>query len=194
LVPYSLLHVLRETPEAEGALAEHAIFAHDSSMAPTTYGDVLARNIRAARSRVDLSQQELAARMRALGYKSWLYQTVGNVENGKRRVSAEEVFGLGWALGTSIAALMRPTEDDKLVEFPSGAAIPVGSVQRSATGQNDGAVQWRGEQPVFPESLSTAHQLATRGFADWTEVSQSTGEAPSSWPGRRARPAPWRRR
>ena len=41
-----------------------------------TYGEVLARNIRAARSRIGLGQAAVANRMRALGYQEWRPQTV----------------------------------------------------------------------------------------------------------------------
>lgn len=119
-------------------------------MAPTTYATVLAKNIRAARSRADISQEALATRMRALGYKEWLYQTVGKVERGNRRVTGEEIRGLAWCLETSIAALVKPTQDDKFIEFPSGATIDVVSDRRSADGVNDGAVRWSGNDPVFP--------------------------------------------
>jgi transcriptional regulator with XRE-family HTH domain len=145
-------------------------------MSPTTYRDVLARNVRAARSRCDISQQVLAGRMRALGYDAWLHQTVGNVEKGKRRMNAEEIFGLAAALQTSIGVLMSPVADDKIVDFPSGAAVTVESVQRSVQGQNDGAVMWDGERPIFPAPLSTSHQLAVSGIASWSRVSRSTGD------------------
>jgi transcriptional regulator with XRE-family HTH domain len=144
-------------------------------MAPTTYADVLARNIRAARSRADLSQQTVAARMRALGYEAWLYQTLGNVEKGRRRVTAEEIFGLAYALETSISRLMAPLEDDKVVDFPSGAEIAVASAVKSTEGKNDGAVQWDAETPVFPAPLSTARQLAASGHGDYTVVSPKRG-------------------
>jgi transcriptional regulator with XRE-family HTH domain len=117
-------------------------------MQGTPYASVLARNIRAARSRLDINQENLAARMRALGYSAWLRQTVANVEKGRRRVIAEEIFGLAYALGTSMTALMRATPDDVFVAFPSGAAIVSISVYRSATGRNDGMVQWNGDTPV----------------------------------------------
>jgi len=144
-------------------------------MAPTTYADVLARNIRAARSRADLSQQTVGARMRALGYEAWLYQTVGNVEKGRRRVTAEEIFGLAYALETSIGALMAPVEDDEVVDFPSGAEIEVASARLSVQGRNDGAVQWNGEVPVFPAAMSTPRQLAAAGLGDYTRVSDRKG-------------------
>jgi hypothetical protein len=130
-------------------------------MAPTTYADVLAKNIRAARCRADISQEALAARMRALGYKEWLYQTVGKVERGKRRVTAEEIRGLAWSLETSVAALMKPTEDDRFIEFPSGAALAVVSDRRSVDGANDGAVRWSGNEPVFPGLAVTRAEAGT---------------------------------
>lgn len=110
-----------------------------------SYADVLARNIRAARSRASLGQENLAARMRELGHAAWLRQTVANAEKGRRRVMAEEVLALAYALETSVGALMQPTADDGLVAFPSGMAVSFLSVQRSAAGRNDGAVRWDGE-------------------------------------------------
>ena len=70
--------------------------------------------------------------MRALGYTSWHRQTMGNVERGERRLTAEEMFGRAHALQTTIAALMNPVPDDKVVEFPAGpaAAVSVWSVQQ----------------------------------------------------------------
>lgn len=114
-------------------------------MSPTTYGEVLARNIRAARSRSDLSQQDVAARMRALGFDAWLYQTVGNVERGRRRVTAEEVFALSLVLDTTIAALMSADDQDGDIDLPSGLAIGAVSVERLAgRGVNDRAIVWSG--------------------------------------------------
>jgi transcriptional regulator with XRE-family HTH domain len=122
-------------------------------MAPTSYTDVLARNIRAARSRADLTQEELAARMRALGFSGWLYQTVGSVERGKRRVTAEEIHGLAWALEVTMPELMSPTDGDREVELPGGQVLNVRSVQLLAgRGSNDMAVMWPsdgGDAPVF---------------------------------------------
>jgi transcriptional regulator with XRE-family HTH domain len=137
-------------------------------MAPRSYEDVLARNVAALRTRERLNQELVAERMRALGYSSWLRQTVANVESGKRRLTGGEIHALAWVLETSVAALMRPSDDDKLVVFPAGDTIGAESVQRSAGGSNDGAVQWDGATPAFPPPLSTARQLAAGGLADYT--------------------------
>jgi transcriptional regulator with XRE-family HTH domain len=120
-------------------------------MAPRTYEDVLARNVAALRSRARLNQDLVAARMRALGYTSWLRQTVANVENGKRRLTGGEIHALAHVLGTTIRALMNASPDDKQVEFPSGDAISVYSVQMLTQGVNVGAVTWKdgGAEPEF---------------------------------------------
>jgi transcriptional regulator with XRE-family HTH domain len=116
------------------------------------YSGVLARNIRAARSRLGIHQDVLAGRMRSLGFPAWLRQTVAKVEQGQRRVNADEVFGLAYALETSMSALMRATGDDDLVSFPGGTEISGPSVLSSALGRNDGAIEWHGTDPVVSES------------------------------------------
>lgn len=142
-------------------------------MAATTYRVVLARNIRAARRRLDINQQRLAERMRALGHAAWVHQTVGNVEKGKRRVTAEEILGLAFALETTVATLMAPTGDDRAVDFPTGA-IDVESVQASAMGYNTEPIRWDGDKPVF------ATAGTPRRIADQMPWRYSTG----TWRGR----------
>jgi 8-oxo-dGTP pyrophosphatase MutT (NUDIX family) len=117
-------------------------------MAPRIYEDVLARNAAGLRSRARLNQETVAARMRALGYKAWLRQTVANVEKGKRRLTGGEIHALAHALQTTIAALMLPAPDDRQVEFPSDEAISVWSVQQLVRGMNVGAVAWLGNGAV----------------------------------------------
>ena len=87
--------------------------------------------------------------MRALGFSAWVRQTVTRVERSRRRLTAEEILGLAYALETSIGSLMDPSPDDKQVAFPSGQAISVGSVQRSVRHFYDGAVGWFGDAPDF---------------------------------------------
>lgn len=144
-------------------------------MAPRRYEDVLARNVAALRTRARLNQELVAARMRALGYTAWLRQTVANVEKGKRRLTGGEVHALAWVLQTSIKALMMPTDDDKLVDFPTGGEIAVASVRRSVEGRNDDSVRWDGETPVFdPEPLVS--QLTAEGIFSRAQTSASTGK------------------
>ena len=153
-------------------------------MAPTTYADVLAKNVRAARGRVGLQQEPLAARMRALGYSAWLRQAVANVEKGRRRLTAEEVLGLAYALETSMAALIAPATDDKIVDFPSGAEITVSSVRQSARGFNDGSLRWEGNVPVITDNTFDL-PVSRERWADHTQRSKT--RPPGA--GRRLRPA-----
>jgi transcriptional regulator with XRE-family HTH domain len=124
-------------------------------MAPDTYGEILARNIRAARSRVDIGQENVAVRMRALGFTAWIRQTVGATERGKRRPTAEEIAGLAVTLETTISRLMAPLDEDQVVELqPGGPAVTVGTVRMSAMGRNDGAVKWDADIPVLTPGTS----------------------------------------
>jgi 8-oxo-dGTP diphosphatase len=126
-------------------------------MAPATYAEILAGNVRAARSRKGIGQAAVVARMRELGYTSWHRQTMGKVERAERRLTAEEIYALAEVLETSVLALMRPTDDDKFVEFPAGQAVTVEHVQRLlAPGRNDGEVKWSGDKPLFPGAPMTA--------------------------------------
>src|SRR5579875_751710 len=88
------------------------------------YADVLAKNVRAARARRGLEQEPLAVRMRALGFSAWRRQTVASVEKNTRRLTAEEVFGLAFALETSVISLLEPAREDGPVSLPSGAEVP----------------------------------------------------------------------
>lgn len=122
-------------------------------MEPKTYADVLTENFRAARARAGLNQEAVAARMRALGFGEWRYQTVGQVEKGKRKLSAEEVMALAWVLGASITALMTPPAELGGLRLRSGDVISARSVALLAHAYNDEAVSWRGAEPEFrPDS------------------------------------------
>jgi 8-oxo-dGTP pyrophosphatase MutT (NUDIX family) len=86
--------------------------------------------------------------MRALGHEAWAHQTVGEVERGKRRLTAEEILGLALALDTTIATLMAPTNQDRSVDLPGGS-IDVESVQALAMGYNTEPVRWEDDKPVY---------------------------------------------
>jgi transcriptional regulator with XRE-family HTH domain len=77
-----------------------------------TYSEVLARNIRSARARLGIDQEPAAERMRTLGYGTWVRQTIGEIEKGRRRVTADEILGLSFVLETTIPRLMAPVSED----------------------------------------------------------------------------------
>lgn len=115
-------------------------------MSLTTYADVLTANIRGARGRMQITQSALADRMRALGFQ-WEQQTVGMVEKGKRRVTAEEILGLALALETTIGRLMGAREEDGPIALPGGMLLAADSVECLAgCGVNDHAVAWDGDR------------------------------------------------
>jgi transcriptional regulator with XRE-family HTH domain len=139
-------------------------------MAPDTYDEILARNIRSARSRVDIGQENLAARMRALGFGAWIRQTVGSTERGRRRPTAAEVAGLAFALRTTISRLMAPAEEDQEVQLqPDGPAVSVNSVRLSAVGKIPvGEVEWDGDKlvtsaPDYPPAVADVMQRMAAG-------------------------------
>jgi transcriptional regulator with XRE-family HTH domain len=96
---------------------------------PTTYTGLIARNVRAARAGADLSQDDLAARMRSLGFGEWRRQTVSNTERGKRRLTCEEALGLMISLETSLEAILQPPKElewqDILLPGGQATLLPV---------------------------------------------------------------------
>lgn len=128
-------------------------------MSPTTYAEVLARNVRAARSRSGLQQEPLAERMRHLGFHAWLRQTIANVEKGRRALRAEEVLGLAICLETTVQRLMTPLWEDKWVDLPSGVPLRVGAVVTLVTGEL-----------AASDSIPTAEEFRWHGDKLWRAI------------------------
>jgi transcriptional regulator with XRE-family HTH domain len=115
---------------------------------PTTSGEILAGNIAAARGRRRLQQSDLADRMRALGWK-WVRQTVGEIENGRRRVSCDELIGLSYALETEVGNLLLPAPGEvRLAELPNRQLVWL-PLQHEMPGGMGGSVLWDGNKPKF---------------------------------------------
>ena len=108
-----------------------------------TYAGLLAKNLRSARAAADLSQADVAERMRALGFGSWLSQTVSANERARRRVTAEEIAALALCLDTTTGALTAPA-GSPVVELPGGQVV---SARRFVF--NDFSVRWEGNVPVI---------------------------------------------
>lgn len=73
-----------------------------------TLGDVIARNVRAERGRLDLDQQGLAD---ALG---WSRTTVSNLEAGTRALVVDEIVPLCRALRVTFAQLVDRADPEDL--------------------------------------------------------------------------------
>ena len=146
-------------------------------MDPTSYAQILASNVKAVRGRKGLDQKDVAARMRALGFRTWIHQTVGHLENDRRRVTAEEVLALSVVLDTSVPVLMEPSPDDRQVTFPEGATVSSGFVYRLIKGFNDGEVQWDGNVPAFVGPANTARRPKPKWPPDGTPMAAGNAEA-----------------
>lgn len=139
------------------------------SLQPVPYSSLLARNLRAARAAANLSQNDVGERMRKLGFTAWMRSTVSLAEQGKRRVTAEEVFALSYVLETTIIRLViGPFDGDEWITFPAGTGVDVMSVAGSARGSRDGAVRWDGNTPVF----RAAQALMVPGEPDYLAPQQ----------------------
>jgi transcriptional regulator with XRE-family HTH domain len=69
--------------------------------------EVVAKNMKDRRLVADISQEELATRMRALNH-AWTDSTVGDVETRDRNVTVDELAALALALGALIGELLDP--------------------------------------------------------------------------------------
>jgi transcriptional regulator with XRE-family HTH domain len=139
-------------------------------MAPTSYTEVLARNIRATRSRRGLSQADVVERMRALGFTAWHRPTLGNIERGSRGVRAEELVGLARALEVTMSRLLEPQPEDKQVELPNGEPFSVRSVRMLVAEGNDHAILWKGNVPLRRE-----------GWAGWEGDPDAPDAVKAAW-------------
>jgi hypothetical protein len=113
------------------------------------YLELVARNVRVARAAVTpkLSQNGVAERMRALGFKEWRRQTVGNTERGQRRLSLEETLGLMVALETDMTALVYPPGDDHPVATPGGYEVMLPAARHGYQPRPD---VWDGNRLLIP--------------------------------------------
>lgn len=67
--------------------------------------DVVAENVRDWRKRRELSQDEVARRMRALGH-DWVQRTASESERGVRSISIDELASLAIVLGATFVELL----------------------------------------------------------------------------------------
>lgn len=67
---------------------------------------LIAGNVRAARARAGLQQQDLADRLR------WSRPTVSDLERGKRRVTVDDAAKICAALEIDLAELLRGVDDE----------------------------------------------------------------------------------
>lgn len=95
--------------------------------------EVLAAGMKEARRRLDLRQEDAAARARACGLSTWIRGTVAQAEVGARRFTLEELVLLTLAYETNLAELIAGDEDD-LVELTPDARLSVGALRALLSG------------------------------------------------------------
>jgi transcriptional regulator with XRE-family HTH domain len=133
-------------------------------MAQSSYADVIVRNLLARRAWLKLGQADIVARMRGLGFTNWHRQTLSRVEQGDRRLVAEELLGLSLALETTISKLMS-TEEEDAVELPSGMAI---SSRRLLI--NEPSIEWHGNKPELVSPTGRQEAIRARMFKEARDV------------------------
>ena len=85
--------------------------------------------------------------MRALGWK-WVRQTVGEVENNRRRLTTGELFGVALALETSLPRLLEPLPEDEWVQIPTGESLPVSVFSDLVRGRALNDLSWYANKPM----------------------------------------------
>lgn len=78
--------------------------------APTTPEAIVATNVRRLRECLGISQAELAERATKTGHVLG-EMAIWTLENGKRRIRVDDLFGLGEALGVTPQQLLTPDVD-----------------------------------------------------------------------------------
>ena len=130
---------------------------------------VLARQVRALRKRLDWTQEDLAWRLQELG-TSMDQSMVARIENGKRAVSLDEMFVLAGALDVSPAALVMPRESGQVRVAPVMVADSFAALEW-LRGIDPSPPDWDDERYV-PEFRSETEDRADSRFAGVTQIWQ----------------------
>jgi transcriptional regulator with XRE-family HTH domain len=112
------------------------------------YGSLVARNLRAARAAANLSQADVGERMQALGFTSWARSTMSLAEQGKRRVTIEELAGLTVVFEVDLTVLAYPPGDGQPVSLPGGQEIMLPAARYDVSVHPSGSV-WDGNRSLL---------------------------------------------
>jgi transcriptional regulator with XRE-family HTH domain len=94
----------------------------------------------------DYEQEHVAARMRDLGH-NWVQQTVSEVERGRRRVTATELFSLTLVLGATIGDLFDPLGREIAADGQARVHLDRKNLEALVCGHRRRArVEWGGEK------------------------------------------------
>ena len=85
--------------------------------------------------------------MRDLGHKNWVQQTVSEVERGRRRVTATELFSLTLVLGATIGDLFDPIGWEIAADAQARVRLNSKDLEALVCGHKRRAtVEWGGEE------------------------------------------------
>jgi transcriptional regulator with XRE-family HTH domain len=143
---------------ASKPLASRANAAYREGMG-TTYGDLFAANLRAARARAGIAQTTVADRMNRLGFEGWDGSKVSRAERGKTPVEVADLLGLAICLGCTLRDLVGEAAPDAQISFADPALEVTGvHVRNSGYGWNDASVSWHDDEISIapPASMSSA--------------------------------------
>ena len=122
----------------------------------------VAENIRLARLEAGMSQRELAARMRELGFGSFVQATMTRIEGRQRAVTIGEAEALADAVGTTLGNLIRPPAVARDAALLTGAVRQVLDSSRSlrdAVRRRDSALAMLEQRLKDAEAGEHAEQL-----------------------------------
>ena len=87
--------------------------------------------------------------MNALGFENWHRQTLSKLERGDRRLQADELLALAYALDTSIEILLKPAADARGYIQLGAGPVHMQHAAARVRGVSDGAIRWDGNKPDF---------------------------------------------
>ena len=92
-------------------------------------------------------------------------------EQGKRRVGAEELLGLAFALSASLTRLASAEHADGYISLPAGIPVHADSIRMSIYWSGDDVIGWNGNTPVLnPRRRVPAPGGGDQiGWHDWHE-------------------------
>lgn len=107
-----LIHLLVEAQAAAGS-ARRALWATDEHD-PVRLAEVVSRSLRRLRVAAELTQEQVAAYMRRLGF-GWERITVAEAESARRRLSLEEMLACGILFGQPVVRLLSAIDPGEAV-------------------------------------------------------------------------------
>lgn len=100
---------------------------------------LLARNIRRARLAADLSQDDVAVRMRSVGHPTWSRTTVSELERAGRGLDVDELVRLCQVVDSTPRDLMEPGDETPIDVQPAAwRAFWEGRLRMAITFGDDG--------------------------------------------------------